>query len=222
MILTDPKWQSHLQSEFSKPYFLELQQFLQAEKNKAEIIYPPEPLWFNALNKTVFDKVKVVILGQDPYHGEGQAHGLSFSVPLGIRPPPSLVNIFKELKSDLGLPIPSHGNLEKWSERGVLLLNACLTVRAGHAGSHHGKGWEQFTDAIIEILNQKKAQLIFLLWGSPAQKKGALINALKHTILTAPHPSPLSAYRGFLGCKHFSKANSLLIAAGHEAIDWKL
>lgn len=220
--LTDPIWQSLLSKEFSAPYFLSLQNFLQAEKQNGKMIYPPENLRFHAFNKTPFEKVKVVILGQDPYHGEGQAHGLSFSVPVGFKPPPSLVNIFKELKSDIGFTIPSHGNLEKWSEQGVLLLNTCLSVRAGEAGSHHGKGWEAFTDAVIDVLNEKKTQVIFLLWGSPAQNKGARINAQHHRILKAPHPSPLSAYRGFLGCKHFSQTNSLLRESGEATIDWQL
>ncbi len=216
MDCSDPIWRELLAKEFSAPYFLELKNFLQAEKKSGAQIYPPEHLILNALNSTPFDKVKVVILGQDPYHGKGQAHGLCFSVPDGIEPPPSLRNIFKELNSDLGNPIPQSGNLTDWAKAGVLLLNTSLTVRAGQAGSHQGKGWEIFTDAIIRLLSEKKSGLVFLLWGNPAQEKKVLIDSHKHHILSTSHPSPLSSYRGFLGCKHFSKARDL------TGVDWEL
>src|SRR6185312_4984677 len=178
--------------------------------------------WFNALNTTPFEKVEVVILGQDPYHGPGQAHGLCFSVLPGVPTPPSLVNIFNELKNDLGIPVSRHGCLQHWAEQGVLLLNAVLTVEAGKANSHQGKGWENFTDACIAHLNNERDGLVFLLWGSYAQKKGQLINRHKHLVLEAPHPSPLSAHRGFLGCKHFSKTNNYLEANGQTPVDWSL
>src|SRR5690606_17585451 len=189
---------------------------------QGKTIYPPGSLWFNALNSTPFDKVKVVILGQDPYHGPHQAHGLCFSVPQGVPPPPSLQNIFKEIQRDLGVPIPRHGCLQHWVDQGVLLLNAVLTVEEGKAASHQGKGWEIFTDTIVQALNEKKKNLVFLLWGSHAQKKGAMIDPQKHCILRSPHPSPLSAHRGFLGNRHFSQCNSYLKTHGQEAIDWSL
>jgi uracil-DNA glycosylase len=218
----DASWKAHLEEEFKKEYFAHLKQFLLEEKKSGAIIYPPGPLIFNAFNTTPFDAVKVVILGQDPYHGPGQAHGLSFSVPQGIKPPPSLVNIFKELRDDVGFQIPQHGNLEKWARQGVLLLNACLTVRAGQPGSHHGKGWEQFTDAAVRRLNDEKKGLVFLLWGKPAQQKGSIIDPKRHHVLTAPHPSPFSADRGFFGCRHFSKTNKLLEKEGQSPVDWQI
>jgi uracil-DNA glycosylase len=201
-----------------------LRAFLRAESSAGRAIYPPGQKMFAALDRTPFEAVRVVILGQDPYHGPGQAHGLSFSVPPGVPPPPSLQNIFAELERDPEVPFqrPGHGCLEAWAERGVLLLNAVLSVRAGQAGSHAGKGWEGFTDAIIELLNREREGLVFMLWGSYAQKKGALLDRQRHCILRAPHPSPLSAYRGFLGCGHFSAANRYLRGAGSKPIDWSL
>jgi len=185
-------------------------------------IYPPGNQIFTAFNQTPVDNVKAVIIGQDPYHGKDQAHGLSFSVPFGIKPPPSLANIFKELNTDLGIAIPNHGNLESWSEEGVLLLNATLTVRAGQAGSHQGKGWEEFTNAVISKLSNKRENLVFLLWGRFAQAKAALIDEKKHCILTAAHPSPFSAYNGFFGCGHFSKTNNYLNEHGKNPINWDI
>lgn len=217
----EESWKNNLIDEFNKPYFIKLKSFLVSEK-KSHTIFPPGKLIFNAFNTTPFNKVKVVILGQDPYHGHGQAHGLCFSVPIGIGLPPSLVNIFKEIQNDLGLPIPNHGNLEKWAKQGVLLLNATLTVRAHQAGSHQKMGWETFTDAAIQALSSKRSGLVFLLWGSYAQAKAQLIDETKHHILTAPHPSPLSVYRGFFGCKHFSKTNEILAKQGLETIDWRI
>lgn len=217
----DESWKVELKEEFENPYFEELKRFLVEEKKKYQI-YPPGKYIFNAFNKTAFDKVKVIILGQDPYHGEGQAHGLSFSVPMGIKPPPSLVNIFKEISNDLSLSVPEHGNLESWAAQGVLLLNATLTVRANQAGSHQLKGWEKFTDAVIKRLSGNRENLVFLLWGRFAQNKAALIDESKHLILKAPHPSPLSAYAGFFGCRHFSKTNEYLKSIGEKEIDWSL
>ncbi len=217
----DESWHEALQDEFRAPYFAELKAFLLEEKKKYKV-YPPGSRIFAAFNHTPFNRVKVVLLGQDPYHGPGQAHGLCFSVNKGIPKPPSLVNIFKEIHSDVGLSLPSHGNLENWASQGVMLLNATLTVRARHAGSHQNKGWEQFTDAAINALSEQRSGLVFLLWGSFAQAKAALINKSKHYILTAPHPSPLSAHRGFFGCKHFSKTNTLLRKQGKEEIDWRV
>lgn len=221
----DPKieesWKAVLMEEFSQPYFHSLREFL-VEERKHHVVYPPGGLIFNAFEKTPFDKVKVVILGQDPYHGPGQAHGLCFSVPVGVLPPPSLVNIFKEIQSDLHIPVPKHGNLEKWAEQGVLLLNATLTVRANLAGSHQKKGWEQFTDQVIRILSQQRTGIVFILWGRYAQAKEALIDTSKHHILKGPHPSPLSAHAGFFGCKHFSKTNELLREQLLTEIDWSL
>lgn len=217
----EASWKEVLGDEFNQPYFHQLKDFLVSEREK-HTIYPPGSLIFNAFEKTPFDKVKVVLLGQDPYHGPGQAHGLCFSVPAGIPQPPSLVNIFKEIASDLRIPVPTHGNLEKWAEQGVLLLNATLTVRANQAGSHQNKGWEQFTDKVIKILSEKKTGLIFLLWGRYAQAKEAIIDTSRHHILKAPHPSPLSAYAGFFGCKHFSKTNELLREQLLTEIDWKI
>lgn len=214
-------WKKILWDEFQSPYFSELKQFLVGEKKKFTI-YPPGNLIFNAFHHTPFDRVKAVILGQDPYHGPGQAHGLCFSVPPGIKPPPSLVNIFKELHSDLGIPIPNHGNLTGWTSQGVLLLNATLTVRAGQAASHQNRGWEIFTNRVIEKISQEKNGVVFLLWGRFAQAKDTLIHAQKHLILKAAHPSPLSAFNGFFGCRHFSKTNEYLAKQDISAIDWTL
>lgn len=214
-------WKKVLLDEFNKEYFIKLKQFLIEEKKKYTV-YPPGSQIFAAFNYTPFESVKVVILGQDPYHGPGQAHGLCFSVPKGIPAPPSLQNIFKEINSDLGLPIPNHGNLEKWAKQGVLLLNATLTVRANQAGAHQNKGWEIFTDAAIKALSDHHKGLVFILWGNYAQAKVSIIDSNKHFVLTAPHPSPLSASRGFFGCKHFSKTNRLLTSIGKEPIDWSL
>ena len=214
-------WYEVLEPEFNAPYFAELKTFLVNEK-KHNLVFPPGPLIFNAFNLTPFDKVKVVILGQDPYHGEGQAHGLSFSVPSGTQFPPSLMNIFKELKLDLGIEMPKSGCLEKWAREGVLLLNASLTVRSGQAASHAGKGWERFTDAAISALSEKREHLVFILWGNYAIAKEKLIDASKHLILKSVHPSPLSASRGFFGCKHFSKTNDYLCSRGYRPIDWDL
>ncbi len=219
--IIEESWKSALAEQFAAPYFEQLKQFLVAEKQQYAV-YPPGPLIFNAFNLTPFDKVKVVIIGQDPYHEPGQAHGLCFSVQPGTKFPPSLVNIFQELQNDVGIPAPQNGNLENWARQGVLLLNATLTVRAHQAGSHQRRGWEIFTDAAISQLSQKRSGLVFLLWGSYAQAKIQLIDTSKHFILTAPHPSPLSAYRGFFGCKHFSKTNEILIQNGQTPIDWSL
>ena len=217
----EPGWKQALAGEFSSDYMAQLRAFLLAEKQQGKEIYPPGPLIFNAFDHTPFDQVKVVILGQDPYHGPGQAHGLCFSVPEGVRPPPSLVNIFKEIERDLGVPVSRNGNLEHWADQGVLLLNATLTVQQGLAGSHQGKGWERFTDAVIDHLNRERDGIVFMLWGSYAQKKGALIDRQRHLVLTAPHPSPLSAHRGFLGCGHFSMANDYLKDHGKAPINWQ-
>lgn len=217
----DDSWYQVLKEEFEKPYFQQLKEFLVAEK-KSHVIYPPGPLIFNAFNSTPFDQVKVVLIGQDPYHGAGQAEGLSFSVPLGIKPPPSLVNIYKEMKDDLGLEPPRHGHLGAWAKQGVLLLNAVLTVRAGQPGSHRGKGWELFTDRVIQLLSEHREHLVFFLWGKYAQEKVTLINESKHLVLRAAHPSPYSAASGFFGCKHFSKANAYLELHGIQPIQWKL
>lgn len=217
-----PTWKNPLLSEFSKPYMIELREFLKKEMKAGKTIYPKGPDIFNALNECPLDQVKVVILGQDPYHGPGQAHGLCFSVQVGVRPPPSLENIFKELNSDLGIPRPSHGHLDKWAKQGVLLLNTVLTVEAGLAGSHHGKGWEIFTDQVIRLVDALSHSVVFLLWGSPAQKKAELVKNKNHLILKSPHPSPLSAHRGFLGNQHFSQANAHLKRQGLNEIDWSL
>ncbi len=215
-------WQGVLAGEKQQAYFLKILDFLKAERAAGKKIYPKSTDIFNAFKYTPFDNVKVVILGQDPYHGAGQAHGLCFSVQEGIKPPPSLQNIFKELYTDLGATIPKHGHLEKWARQGVLLLNTVLTVEAGKPQSHANIGWEIFTDKVIKVLNEKKQGLIFLLWGSPAQKKGQMIDPKRHYVLKAPHPSPLSAHRGFLGCRHFSKTNELLREMGKTEIDWSL
>ena len=214
-------WKKALEEEFGKPYFTELKTFLVAEKQKFRI-FPPGPLIFNAFDHTPFDKVRVVFLGQDPYHGRGQAHGLCFSVPEGIERPPSLINIFKEMEADLSIPPPQHGNLEKWADQGVLLLNATLTVRENQAGSHQHRGWEQFTDAVMRRLSEKKEKLIFVLWGNFAIAKRNMIDVERHHVLTAAHPSPLSAYKGFFGCRHFSEINRILKEQGGKEIDWRL
>jgi len=219
-IQLEPAWKACLEDEFQQPYMGELRQFLLQRKQQGAVIYPPGPLIFNAMNSTAFDKVKVVILGQDPYHGPGQAHGLCFSVPEGVAPPPSLVNIYRELKDDLGGMPDSTGNLQHWADQGVLLLNAVLTVERGRAGAHQGKGWERFTDRIVQELNRRRNGLVFMLWGSYAIKKGAAIDRSRHLVLTAPHPSPLSAHRGFFGCRHFSKANRYLEQQGKTPIRW--
>lgn len=213
-------WKEVLQQEFDKPYFHNIIHFLKAEKQAGKTIYPPGQLIFNAFNTIPFEKVKVVLLGQDPYHNPGQAHGLSFSVPLGVAPPPSLVNMFKEIESDLGIPRPNHGNLEKWAHQGVLLLNASLTVEQHAANSHSKIGWHQFTDAVIHTLSQQREKLVFLLWGSFAKSKMELIDTKKHCVLTAAHPSPLSAHNGFFGCRHFSKTNEWLVKNDVTPIDW--
>lgn len=217
----DDSWKEVLKDEFENPYFFELKEFLVEEKEKHRV-FPPGSLIFNAFNHTPFHQVKVVIIGQDPYHGPGQAHGLCFSVPKGVDIPPSLQNIFKEINSDLGIPVPNHGNLEKWARQGVLLINATLTVRAHQAGSHQGKGWERFTDAAIAALSSRRSGIVFMLWGAYAQAKANMIDGSKHHILKAPHPSPLSAYRGFFGCKHFSQTNEILKNSGVEPIDWSI
>lgn len=221
-VALEPGWKRELAGEFADPYMAGLRAFLLAEKQAGARVYPPGPDIFNALNFTPFDQVKVVILGQDPYHGPDQAHGLCFSVRPGIDVPPSLVNIFKEIRADLGIEPPPHGHLEKWARQGVLLLNAVLTVRAHSAASHAGRGWERFTDAVIERLNRDREHLVFMLWGSYAQKKGAIIDRSRHLVLTAPHPSPLSAHRGFFGCRHFSQANAYLASHGMAPVDWNL
>lgn len=215
----DESWKEQLQDEFEKEYFKGLTDFVRQEYQTKQI-FPPARLIFNAFDHTPFDKVKVVILGQDPYHGDGQAHGLSFSVNDGVRTPPSLVNMYKEINRDLGTPIPQSGNLTRWAEQGVLLLNATLTVVAHNAGSHQGKGWETFTDTVIKKLATKRENIVFLLWGAYAQKKAAFIDPNKHLILKSVHPSPLSAHRGFLGCGHFSATNTYLESKGLDPIRW--
>ena len=214
-------WKSVLLDQFQSPYFRTLKEFLVEEK-KIYTLYPPGRLIFNAFQRTPFDRVKVVILGQDPYHGKDQAHGLCFSVPQGIPKPPSLVNIFKELQADIGIPIPEHGTLDKWADQGVLLINATLTVRDSQAGSHQKHGWETFTNRVIEVVSQEKSGVVFLLWGRFAQAKESLIDGGKHLILKSAHPSPLSAYNGFFGCKHFSLTNDYLEKQGNPGIDWAL
>lgn len=214
-------WDELLAGEFEKEYYLALRQFLISEYRQ-KTVYPDMYKIFEALKRTPYAKTKVVLLGQDPYHGPGQAHGLAFSVPRGVAPPPSLENIFKEMARDLGIPAPTQGCLESWADQGVLLLNTTLTVRRGQAGSHQGKGWEKFTDRVLELLNAKETPLVFLLWGRPAQSKLKLITNPIHLVLTAPHPSPLSASRGFFGCGHFSKANAFLAQTGQEPIDWRI
>ena len=213
-------WKEVLKEEFQKDYFVRLTNFVREEYKGTTPIYPPAKLIFNAFEHCPFDKVKVVILGQDPYHGEGQANGLCFSVNKGVAFPPSLLNIFKEIESDTGTPIPSNGDLTRWSDQGVLLLNATLTVRASQAGSHQKRGWEEFTDAAIRELATRRENIVFILWGSYAQKKGAFIDRSRHLVLTSPHPSPLSAYQGFFGNHHFSKANEYLVQHGKKEIVW--
>lgn len=215
-------WLTQIGGEFEQPYMVNLRRFLVDEKANGKTIFPPASQWFEAFNSTDFDDVKVVVLGQDPYHGPNQAHGLCFSVLPGVRVPPSLVNIYKELATDVGLERPENGTLKHWAEQGVLLLNATLTVEAHQAGSHQNKGWEQFTDRVISALNDSRESLVFLLWGSYAQKKGAFIDQKKHFVLKAPHPSPLSAHRGFFGCRHFSQTNAYLVKKGKTAIEWQV
>ncbi|MBG9377789.1 uracil-DNA glycosylase [Panacibacter sp. DH6] len=216
----ESSWKEVLHKEFTKAYFEQIVAFLKIEKTQGKIIYPPGSLIFNAFDKTPFNKVKVVILGQDPYHGPGQAHGLCFSVPDGVPFPPSLNNIYKELHTDVGMPFPKTGNLSRWAEQGVFLLNASLTVRAGEPMSHAKIGWAEFTDAVIKTISAEKKGVIFLLWGKFAQDKQVLIDETKHYVLKAAHPSPLSAHNGFFGCKHFSKTNEILKKQSLEAIDW--
>jgi uracil-DNA glycosylase len=215
-------WKVPLRPEFNSDYMAALRSFLVTEKAAGKTIYPKGSEWFRALDLTPLDQVRVVILGQDPYHGPGQAHGLCFSVKPGVRPPPSLLNIFKELESDLGLTRPRHGFLEHWARQGVLLLNSVLTVEATKAGSHSQKGWERFTDAVIRNVNAKMEPVVFMLWGAYAQKKAAFVDQGRHLVLKAAHPSPLSAHNGFLGCQHFSKTNAFLEAKGLAPIDWSL
>ena len=218
----EESWKKVLEAEFSKPYFLQVVLHLKTERETGMTIYPPGSLIFHAFEKTTFDKVKVVILGQDPYHGHKQAMGLSFSVPDGVPTPPSLQNIYKELHTDIGMPIPVSGNLTKWAEQGVLLLNAVLTVRENDPASHSKIGWMDFTNAVIKKISAEKKGIIFLLWGKFAQEKRVLIDEMKHHVLKAAHPSPLSAYNGFFGCKHFSKTNELLMKQGLDPIDWTI
>lgn len=213
-------WMAAIGGEFEKPYMVALRAFLVEEKKNGAVVYPNGSLIFNALNTTPFDQVRVVIIGQDPYHGPNQAHGLCFSVREGIDLPPSLMNIYKEIAQEYNVPAPRNGDLTRWAEQGVLLLNATLTVRQAQAGSHQNKGWEEFTDAVIRAVNERREHVVFLLWGSYAQKKGAFIDRKRHLVLQAPHPSPLSAHRGFLGCGHFKATNEYLIRNGLEPIDW--
>jgi len=218
----EPSWKAHVGDYFDRPEMQQLSEFLRAELKRGKTIYPPPRRIFAALDTTPFDQVKVVILGQDPYHGPGQAHGLCFSVLPGVPPPPSLLNIFAELQRDLAIPRPDHGCLKSWAQQGVLLLNSVLTVEQGLAGSHQGKGWEGFTDHVIDRLNRERDGLAFMLWGSYAQNKGKLIDGRRHLVLKAPHPSPLSAHRGFIGCGHFSRVNQWLNERGLAPIDWQL
>lgn len=214
-------WNPVLRGEFAKPYWGDLQRFVAAERERATV-YPQPDEVFGALHLTPFSEVKVVILGQDPYHGPGQAHGLCFSVRPGVRPPPSLQNIFKEMQSDLGIPVPSHGCLDSWARQGVLLLNTSLTVRGGKAASHQGKGWEVFTDEVLRTVDTKPERVVFILWGASARKKKALIDTSRHAVIESPHPSPLSASSGFFGSRPFSRANEALVEAGREPVDWSL
>lgn len=216
------QWQEVIGEEFNKEYMQSLREFLIQRKQQGAVIYPPAQEWFSALNSTPFDDVRVVILGQDPYHGRGQAHGLCFSVRPDVKVPPSLANIYKEIKSDLSIDPPNHGCLSSWAQQGVLLLNATLTVEDANAGAHQGKGWEQFTDHIIKTINDRRQGVVFMLWGSYAQKKSAMIDASRHLVLKSVHPSPLSAYRGFFGCGHFSAANTYLQQQGLGIINWQL
>lgn len=214
-------WSQFIAEESQKPYYKDLQKFVSSER-KEHTVFPPEKEVFTAFDLSPFEKVKVVILGQDPYHGEGQAHGLAFSVKKGVKIPPSLVNIYKELESDLGIKPPFHGNLEAWAKQGVLLLNTVLTVREGEAGSHHGRGWETFTDRVIEVLSEKRSDLVFILWGNPSQKKASRVNPDHHHLILSPHPSPLSSYRGFFGSKPFSRTNAFLKLKAIPEINWAL
>src|SRR6185436_2934667 len=222
MVTLHDSWKAPLQAEFDAPYMAALKDFLVSERDKGKRIFPKGSEWFHALDATPLEHVRVVILGQDPYHSEGQAHGLCFSVKPGVRPPPSLINIYKEMKTDLGLDPPPHGNLEAWAKQGVLLLNAVLTVEAGIAASHQGKGWERFTDAVIRLVNDQPRPVVFILWGAYAQRKAAFVDRNRHLVLASAHPSPLSAHNGFFGSRPFSKANEFLIANGQEPIDWAL
>ncbi len=215
-------WKAVLASTFEQPYMRELKTFIMQQKQQGQEVYPPGREMFNALDSTPFDQVKVVILGQDPYHGPNQAHGLCFSVNKGVPIPPSLRNIYQELHQDIGFDVPSHGNLQSWADQGVLLLNSVLTVNRGQAASHQGKGWETFTDTIISELNRHHSHLVYLLWGAYAQKKGKNIDANQNLILQSVHPSPLSAHRGFLGCRHFSQCNAYLESQGKTAVDWQI
>jgi uracil-DNA glycosylase len=215
-------WKAPLVPEFNSEYMAALKAFLVEEKAAGKSIYPKGSEWFRALDLTPLDEVRVVILGQDPYHGPGQAHGLCFSVKPGVRPPPSLLNIYKELETDLGLPRPRHGFLEPWAKQGVLLLNSVLTVEMAKAASHSKKGWERFTDAVVRLVNDKPEPVVFMLWGSYAQKKAAFVDASRHLVLKSAHPSPLSAHNGFLGCRHFSQCNAFLVAHSQQPIDWSL
>jgi uracil-DNA glycosylase len=219
VVKIEDSWFRELEAEFSKDYFIKLKDFLATEKS-SNIVYPPGSQIFSAFNLTPFDKIKIVILGQDPYHGPGQAHGLCFSVPHGVKPPPSLANIYKELRDDVGFTIPASGNLESWAKQGVFLINATLTVRANTAGSHQNKGWEIFTNKVIETINAKRENIVYVLWGKYAAAKESLIDNSKNLVLKAAHPSPLSAYNGFFGCRHFSKINNYLIDKGIEPIIW--
>lgn len=222
MIKLEESWKEKLSDEFSQAYMADLRQFLVNELSLGKVIYPKGDEYFAAFNLTPFDRVKVIVLGQDPYHGPSQAHGLSFSVKPGVAPPPSLQNIYKELHSDLGISHPGHGYLLPWAEQGVLLLNSVLTVEQGQAGSHQKKGWERFTDAVINVLNEQRDNLVFVLWGAYAQKKGAMIDQERHCVIQSPHPSPLSAHRGFFGSKPFSQINQYLLTHQKTPIDWEL
>lgn len=218
----DRGWHPHLAAEFEQPYMRSLAEFLASEEEAGKVLFPASQHCFNALNSTPLEQVAVVILGQDPYHGLGQAHGLCFSVRPDVPPPPSLVNIFKEQQQDLGITIPDHGCLQPWAEQGVLLLNSVLTVVQSQAGAHQGRGWETFTDRVIDIINRERQGVVFLLWGSYARKKGKMIDRERHLVLEGPHPSPLSAYRGFFGCRHFSQANAWLQQQGRPPVNWQL
>ncbi|MEP1470277.1 MAG: uracil-DNA glycosylase [Halieaceae bacterium] len=222
MVRLEGSWLAHLQDQFEQPYMKALGEFLRAEKRAGKRIFPPGSELFSAFDHTPLQQLKVVILGQDPYHGEGQAHGLCFSVRPGVPIPPSLKNIYKEIHSELNLPVPAHGDLTSWADQGVLLLNSVLSVESAQAASHRGKGWEIFTDRVIEVVNREREGVVFLLWGSYAQKKGAIIDRNRHCVLEAPHPSPLSAHRGFFGCGHFVAANNYLQARGETPVDWRL
>lgn len=218
----EPSWLAHLAPEFEAPYMGKLRAFLKSEKQAGKRIFPAGSEYFNAFAHTPLDRVKVVILGQDPYHGEGQAHGLCFSVRRGVAIPPSLQNIYKEIHAELGIAMPAHGQLTHWADQGVLLLNSVLSVECARAASHQGKGWETFTDRVVDLVNREREGVVFLLWGAYAQRKGALVDTARHCVLKAPHPSPLSAHRGFFGCGHFRAANDYLLARGETAIDWSL